>query len=264
MGGSSLAIYSQGGASGEMFSDLLREEGVIVDPVMGTNSTRENFILVEEDTNNQFRFGLPGDTLSDSEINQFLSKIESLEGCEYLIASGSLPDGVPTNIYGRIGEIAKAKGIKYIVDSSKDALQESFYHGVLLAKPNIAELRELTNKKLESIEEQEAAAKELILDGKVDILVVSLGPAGAFVVTKDLSFNVHAPAVKKKSTVGAGDCMVAGIVYQLSSGASIQDAAMFGVACGSAATLNEGANLFTKDDVYRLYDYIRSKHKHLN
>lgn len=260
MGGDSLAIYTKGGRSGELYKELLAQDGINQIAINCASPTRENFIVVEKNTNNQFRFGMPGESMQQEEIDDFLTEIENLEGCEYLIASGSLPKNVPVDIYATIGEIAKRKGIKYIVDSSEEALLKAFEEGVLLAKPNIKELRQIIGRDLETIEEQEEAAKQLIDEGKADILVVSLGPAGAFVVTKEKAFNIHAPAVRKRSTVGAGDSMVAGIILKLSQGASIEEATMYGVASGSAATLNSGTDLCKVDDVERLYEYIVSKH----
>lgn len=263
LGGDSTAIYSKGGAVGEKFEAILADVGIKQIPISCTSSTRENFIVVEDSTNNQFRFGMPGESLEPQEVEDFLKKIEQLEGCEYLVASGSLPKNVQVDIYARIGEIAKKKGIKYIVDSSEEALLKAFESGVLLAKPNIKELEQIIGKDLDDAQDREIAAREIISDGRAEIIVVSLGPAGAFVVTKDRSFNVNAPSVKKKSTVGAGDSMVAGIVLKLSQGKSIEEAVMYGVACGSGATLNEGTGLCKKEDVDRLFSYITSKHSHL-
>lgn len=263
LGDNSTAIYAKGGSVGENFERILNESGIQQIPVLCKSVTRENFIVVDDSTNSQYRFGMPGESLSEEEVESFLNKIEALEGCEYLVASGSLPKNVKVDIYARIGAIAKRKGIKYIVDSSEEALLKAFESGVLLAKPNIKELEQIIGKDLDDAGDLENAAREIITDGRAEIIVVSLGPAGAFVVTKSKSFNVNAPAVKKKSTVGAGDSMVAGIVLKLSQNKSIEEAVMYGVACGTGATLNEGTGLCKKDDVERLFSYIKNKHQSL-
>jgi 6-phosphofructokinase 2 len=79
-------------------------------------------------------------------------------------------------------------------------------------------------------------------------------------VTEDRRYFAEAPPVVKRSTVGAGDSMVAGITYQLQRGASLREALQFGVACGSAATMNEGSQLFKAEDARRLYEIVRQKH----
>ena len=127
---------------------------------------------------------------------------------------------------------------------------------IFLCKPNIGELGEIVGSELETIEQQEKAAMDIINSGKVEILVVSLGGAGAFMASKEGIIHVAAPPVEKKSTVGAGDSMVAGMVLSLSRGNSLTNVLKFGVACGTAATMNSGTELCKKDDVDRLYEQL--------
>jgi 6-phosphofructokinase 2 len=263
LGADSLAIYAKGGPSGHVIKHLLEKDGIKQHTIETLAPTRENFILVETSTNNQFRFGMPGEIMTEAEVKEFVDYIENLEGCEYLIASGSLPNNIPLNIYATIGEIAKRKKIKYIVDSTKEALDAAFDEGVLLAKPNIAELSEFVGRELNTKEEQIEAAHDLINKGKVEILVISLGPDGALIVTKDKHFTVKPPKTEKKSTVGAGDSMVAGLIYKLSNGASIEEAAMYAVSSGTAATMNVGTELCKKEDVEWLFGEIKKTHAHL-
>ena len=103
------------------------------------------------------------------------------------------------------------------------------------------------------------AALEVIEKGYCEIVVVSVGPLGAMLVTKESFEMVSAPAVKKTSTVGAGDSMVAGMVWMLEQGKSLSEMVRFGIACGTAATMNSGTRLFKPEDFYRLYDWINNK-----
>ena len=107
-----------------------------------------------------------------------------------------------------------------------------------------------------SKEEVGGAAQQIIRDGYAQIIAVSMGPDGAWLITKDERHFAAAPEVEKRSTVGAGDSMVAGIVYMLQQNRSLQQAIAFGVACGSAATMNEGTQLFKKHDAEKLFDLI--------
>jgi 6-phosphofructokinase 2 len=107
------------------------------------------------------------------------------------------------------------------------------------------------------ITEVPAAAQQAIADGFAEIIVVSMGPRGAWLVTRDASYFAEAPSVEKKSTVGAGDSMVAGITYYLQKGKSLPEAIRFGVACGSAATMNDGTQLFNKADAERLFELVK-------
>ena len=109
------------------------------------------------------------------------------------------------------------------------------------------------------MEEVHEAAQQIIAKGGAEIVVVSLGPQGAVLVTKDNYEFVPAPNVVKKSTVGAGDSMVGGMVWALSQHKSLKEVIRWGVACGSAATMNEGTQLFKREDAQRLFDWLKDK-----
>ena len=100
---------------------------------------------------------------------------------------------------------------------------------------------------------------ELVNNGKCEIVVVSMGPSGAVLISKRGSYRANAPDVKIKSTVGAGDSMVAGIVYSLANGNNLKEVLRYGIACGTAATLNPGTQLSHPDDVKQLLKLIEVK-----
>lgn len=128
--------------------------------------------------------------------------------------------------------------------------------GVFLLKPNLNELSKLVGKEKLELNEVDDAAMEVISSGKCKVIVVSLGPSGALFVTKNGYEHVPAPNVKKLTTVGAGDSMVAGMTWMLSQGKTWREMVRFGVACGTAATMNTGTQLFNTENVYQLYDWI--------
>jgi 6-phosphofructokinase 2 len=94
---------------------------------------------------------------------------------------------------------------------------------------------------------------QVLSSNRCEVLVVSMGPSGAMVATKEIFKSIPAPVVKKLSTVGAGDSMVAGMVWMLEQGKSVTEAVGFGIACGSAATISKGTKLFRKQDADRLF-----------
>jgi 6-phosphofructokinase 2 len=146
-----------------------------------------------------------------------------------------------------------------IIDTSGEALQKALEAGVYLVKPNVGELAKLIGVAKLEMEEVEQAAKKLIEKGNAEIVVVSLGPQGAVLVTQDLTEFIPAPHVVKKSTVGAGDSMVGAMVWALSQNKSLKEVVQWGVACGSAATMNEGTQLFKKEDAQRLFEWLQKK-----
>jgi 6-phosphofructokinase 2 len=253
LNGRSLAIYPAGGHSGIFLKDLLQKENIESIVIDTSENTRENFIVFDEATNNQYRFCMPGPVLPEREWRQILEKIESLNGAEYIIASGSLPPGVPEDFFGQVAAIAKNKKAKLILDTSGAPLKNSLKNGVYLWKPNLGELGSIAGSEILTTESALTTARNIIRDGMVEIIVISLGAAGAMLVTKNSHERFHTPVVTRKSTVGAGDSMVAGIVLSLSSGRTLTDAVKFGIACGTAATMNPGTELCKPDDVEILY-----------
>lgn len=256
LGGEATAIFPSGGYTGKFFNHLLEKENVPCVIIESTNETRENIIVLDESTNNQYRFGMPGTELSENEWKQCLQAVENINDPGFIIASGSLPPGVPLDIYGQLAKIAKAKNAKYIVDTSGEALKQAADKGVYLLKPNLGELSTLAGTQKIDIENVEEIAKEVIRKKNCEIIVVSLGAAGALLVTATKTYKAIAPEVNRKSTVGAGDSMVAGIVYSLSGGKNLEQALQYGVACGTAATMNTGTELCKKKDADFLYTLI--------
>ena len=256
LGGEATAVYFAGGYSGKFFKQLLDKEKIDSIVIEISKHTRENLIVLDQAANLHYRFGMPGPVIEEAEWQQLLRSVEQIEDAAFIVASGSVPAGVPTDIFARIAAIAKRKHIKCIVDTSGEAMQLAANEGVYLLKPNIGELSALVGKEEINAEMAESLARQLISKGSCEVLLVSMGPAGALLVAKDLATRIIAPAVKKRSTVGAGDSMVAGVVWALSKGMTIQDAARYGVACGTAATMNPGTELCRQQDAEQLFALI--------
>lgn len=260
LGGESLALFPSGGANGKQLEQILLMENIKYKSIPIEAETRESFTVSELSTNAQYRFVVPGSKLSAEEIELCLSTISSLKPLpSMIVASGSLPPGVPDDFFARLAVMSKQKGIKLIVDTSGTPLRLAAQEGVYLLKPNLSELGSLVGTGYLQLDEVDDAALEVIEKGHCEIVVVSMGPLGAMLVTKESYEMVSAPTVKKLSTVGAGDSMVAGMAWMLEQGKSLSEVVHFGVACGTAATMNSGTQLFKPEDVYRLYDWINNK-----
>lgn len=251
----SVALFPAGGNNGNMLCHMLKQEGILFHAVDTKVETRENWIMLETSTNNQFRFTFPGREVMEETITTLLDQIRSFAPT-FVVASGSLPPGLPDYFYGLIVKNATAVGAKCIVDTSGPALQALKGKHAYLIKPNIGELCKMLNVDWLDKADVPNAAQQAIADGFAEIIVVSMGPNGAWMVSKDQQHFVTAPLVEKKSTVGAGDSMVAGITYSLQKNMPLRDAIRFGVACGSAATMNDGTQLFKKADAEKLFAII--------
>ena len=259
LGGSSLCMYMAGGPTGNHLRDILIDLDILqqVTPIEGW--VRENISVTDTMNNQQYRFGMPGPMINESEWKKTLEQLDVLltEG-DYLVASGSLCPGMPDDFFAQVSQIAQKKKTKFILDTSGDALLKGAQAGVYLLKPNLGELATLCGKQTISFMELESVSKTFLENNPCEVLVVSLGAQGAMMVTEDSVEYIAAPIVYQKSTIGAGDSMVAGMVLSLAKGESLSKMAQYGVACGTAATMTSGTQLCKKKDVEGLYEWIET------
>ena len=258
LGGKSLAVFTSGGSAGMKIKELLDKDSIQYETIETQSWTRESFVAVDDNTNSQYRFSFPGTPITPIEKDKIIKNIERLKS-KFLVISGSLSEDLPLNFYQQIADLGKKSGSKIIVDTSGDALKKVLETGVYLIKPNVGELAKLIGVEKLEMEEVKEAARQIITKGGAEIVVVSLGPQGAVLVTKDSYDFVPAPNVLKKSTVGAGDSMVGAMVWALSQNKSLKEVVQWGVACGSAATMNEGTQLFKLNDAQRLFEWLKGK-----
>ena len=289
LGADSLALLMAGGPTGEILRGLLEEEGVRHNTLETREWTRENLMVREEgEGDHQYRFDMPGPRLSEGEWKACLRELEALNPTpDYLVASGSLPPGAPSDLYARVGEVARDLGARFVLDSSGEALEDGLGSHTFLVKPNLRELAALTGRRMagpgedrpagsgirEAGEEGEAhgdvqerdgdpgayegaqseAARKLIQEGRAEVVMVSMGSAGALLVTRDESRKISTPTVPIRSRVGAGDSTVAGLVLGLAWGMDLATAARLGVATGAAAVMTPGSELCRREDAEALF-----------
>lgn len=259
LGGSSEAVYLSGGYTGKHFEELLIKEGVVSVALPIKGDTRENFVVVDESANKQYRFGMEGPETTETEWQQALQYISAQPEIAYIVASGSLPPGVPSNVFAQLAVIAKQKNARLIVDTSGAALKDAVDEGLFLIKPNLEELSSLSGKEKLAKDEILAAARSIIQSGGCEVMVVSMGKDGAMLITKDIQLEVKPPNVTVHSTVGAGDSMVGGMLMALSKEWSLEDVLYYGIAAGTAATMNHGTELCKKQDTERLFAKMKEQ-----
>lgn len=256
LGGTSTAVFPAGGHNGARLRELLSQAGIATDVVEIVNETRESYAVRETSTNHQYRFTPPGAALGLAEAEACLKRVADLRP-EWLVASGSLPPGLPETYYERIAQLAKEIGAKFILDTSGAALKAAADEGLYLLKPNLAELSALSGVSKLEMNQVDDAALAIINKGMCEVVVVSLGARGALLATAAGFEHIPAPTVEKRTTVGAGDSMVAGMVWALSQQKTLREMAQWGVACGTAATMGAGTELFHAEDVTRLLQWIQ-------
>ncbi len=134
--GESFCVFTSGGPIGSMLEELVQKEAITFEAVKTANWTRESFVAVDDNTNSQYRFGFSGSAISDEEQKEIMATIQEIKP-KYLVLSGSLNEGLPTDYYKNIADLAKQSGSKVIVDTSGEALQKVLETGVYLIKPNV-------------------------------------------------------------------------------------------------------------------------------
>ncbi|WP_128923875.1 1-phosphofructokinase family hexose kinase [Bradyrhizobium guangxiense] len=253
LGGNATALFPVGGLTGDLLRQLLDREGVesLTFPIAG--EPRQDFFVSEISTGQPYRFILPGPPLADSEWQRCLAMLSAIEPFpRFVVASGSLPGGVPDDFYARVASIVRRRGARMILDTSGPALVAAVAEGVELVKPNLREMRELVGREPSDAAEWEAAARTLVRSGKAATVALTMGHLGAALVTSDRVLRARPLAITPVSAVGAGDSFLGALVHGLASGAGLEHCFRQAVAAGAAALLNPGTELCRPDDVKRL------------
>lgn len=243
-GGATLAVLPVGGAHGRMMTELLQATGVPVLTVPIAESIRANVAIVEPGGATT-KVNEPGPLLTADEVVAFLhavrDAVRTAPGA-WIVGCGSLPGGVAGDFYADLVRLAHESGCRAAIDTSGAPLSAAVPAGPDLIKPNRVELGELVGADLGTIGEVVDAARDLIAGGIGEVLV-SLGRDGALLVTAEDVVHASAQVERPVSTVGAGDCTLAGHLLALDRGAGSTDALAQAVAFGAAAVALPGTEV---------------------
>lgn len=257
MGGQTIAYGFIGGDEGRTLEVKLDEEGVPFSFTPIEQETRVNFIIADTRASQQTIINAPGPHISKRELERFLKKLRGIyPSPELMVASGSVPPGVPFDIYYTIVQEAEGRRVRTILDSAGQWLEEGIKAKPYLIKPNIREAEELLKTELSTEEAITKAVLNLIEMG-VEIAVISRGKDGIIAAAKDGVFKAVPPPVKVRSAVGAGDCTIAGLALKLAWGEPLIEACRLAVAMGTAAVLTPGTELAHRADVEKLLPQIK-------
>nr|WP_246565640.1 1-phosphofructokinase [Tissierella carlieri] len=240
--------------------------GDYIDKGLNNMDISHRFIKIDEETRsclavicsdgNQMEILERGPSISEDEIAEFLNLYEKLlEKADIICASGSIPYGVPLEIYGDMINLAKKKDKKFILDTSGEALRFGIDAGPYLVKPNKKELEDLTGIKIDSNEQLIRAAKDLSNED-IEIVVVSLGEEGAMAVHKDDVYKVIIPSIRALNPIGSGDSMIAGFAVAINRNYDFETMLKVGAACGTANAMESETGKVNKNNVDRIMEKI--------
>ena len=244
-GASTVAVLPEGGPEGRLMAALLDDAGVARRGVPIRESVRLNITAVEPDGTTT-KLNEPGPHLDEGEIRALLAAVGSAvgaaEGPVWVVGCGSLPPGAPVDLLARLVGSAREAGARVAVDTSGDPLRPAVDARPDLIKPNRVELEELVGAELLTLGAVIDAAGDLVAGG-VGAVAVSLGRDGAVLVDREGATHAVATIGAPRSTVGAGDCLLAGLLHDLSVGRPAADALHTGVLWGAAAVTLPGSRV---------------------
>jgi 1-phosphofructokinase len=232
----SRALGFLGGFTGDYIEEFLTSHGINTDFVKVDEDTRINIKLKSE---NETEINAKGPNITEENFEALKGKIRELTSEDILVLAGSIPSTMPESTYEELVKLCNENGTKFIVDAEGELLKKVLPLTPFLIKPNHHELGDLFNTVINSCEEVIPYGRELIKQGAQNV-IVSLADKGAVLINKDLALIATSPKGDVKSSVGAGDSMVAGFIATYEKTKSIEEAFRFSVAAGSATAFSIG------------------------
>jgi 1-phosphofructokinase family hexose kinase len=257
MGADSTAVGFLGGRAGELLQDGLQSLGIGTDFVWVPGETRTNVSIVTQSHDHYIKVNEKGPLVDAGKQEELLDKIDSLaKPRDWWVLAGSLPPGVPEDLYARIVNVLNKHRAHAILDTGGESLRLGCAEKPYLVKPNAEEAHILTGFPMDTSSEIATAAAEICNIGAQNV-VVSMGKAGALLHTSDGTWLTHPPTIKEKNPIGAGDSMVGGLVWALTQGIVLKEALGWGVASGAATASLPGTEVGTRLLIEELYSEVR-------
>ncbi|MBP6343980.1 MAG: 1-phosphofructokinase [Candidatus Omnitrophica bacterium] len=258
LGGKTKAFGVIGGHTGEMVKDLLLQRSIPHDFCQVDGETRTNLIINDRSTGAQTRINPPGPRLRADDVKRLLGLIERASPRpSYWAICGSLPPGVPDNIYQRLIAYLQKRGERCVLDSDDQQLKLGLKAKPFMIKPNVFELERLLGRACKNREQILKAGRQLT--AHAEVVAITLAEKGAYIVTKNDAWHLPALDVKVKSDVGAGDSFIGGFLWALDAGKDLHEASRWAVAAATGSIMREGTAQCQRRDVNRLIKQVTLK-----
>ncbi len=245
-----------GGMTGQRLAAGLASLGIATDFVTIAGETRTNIIITETTTGHYIKVNESGPTVRPDEIAQFMDKVRQRAAPgDIWTLCGSLPPGVPDDFYAQLGEILRPRGVRVLLDAGGAALRLGVEARPFLVKPNAEEAAAFVGHPVTNRDDALRAAR-VFLERGVTQVALSLGADGLLLATGEVTVFAVPPAVPVKNVTGAGDALLAGLVYALERGDLLAEQARWGVAAGTASAMHEGVGVVTRATVEQVYAQI--------
>jgi 1-phosphofructokinase len=236
-----IALGFLAGANGRWVADTLAAMGIPCDFVWVPGETRVNLKIKDPLTGTETEINEPGFQVPADHVQALLRKVEEQAGqCSVMVFSGSLPPGVPLEIYAELIRIARSRGAQTILDTAGAALKYGIAAGPDLIKPNRAEAEDVLETRIDGEAALVGAARRFLELG-ARVVVLSLGADGALAVSGRERWRAWSSPVAASSSIGAGDAMVAALAFAMTRGLALPDALRLATAAGAASAATNGS-----------------------
>ena len=255
--GTALGVIA--GTNGRWIKERLKEKRIKHSFLEISGENRAIYNILERKTGRIYRFNESGPEINRKDLSRLKKHILSYpyrKGSFFTIC-GSAPPGIPADFYAILIAGLKKKGLTVVLDSDNRFLVEGVKSFPDIIKPNLFELSRLTGRKVSGKKTDILHSARVIIKRGVKTVIVSLGSEGALAVTEKESFQARPPALKMRSTIGAGDALLAGLLAELSRGKNLTDALRMGVAAGSASVLYPGTSFAPPAKIRKIYRRVR-------
>ncbi len=254
------ALGLTAGYQGQVIRDQLEKMGINSAMIEAAGETRVNLKMVDESTKQTTELNEPGFTVDEVLLEQFRDMFKSKAAeASIIVLGGSLPPGTPPDYYRSLIESAREQGIRTILDADGEALALGIEAAPFAIKPNIHELEALLGETFDSMEQIIGAARTLI-DRGIEYVLVSMGAEGSLLVSKSEAVRASPFPITPVSTVGAGDSMVAAMVYSFLEGKSVEETARWTSAAGTITASKPGTQVCTIHEVKQSLQLVTLTH----
>ena len=244
-----------GGKSGEFIGEKLKDYGINQDFVRVAGETRSCLAIITDD-GAQTEILEPGPVISAEEQEAFMAKYrELLAKASVVVASGSMPQGLPKDFYARLIAMAKEERKPFLLDTSGEALVKGMAAKPYFIKPNTDEIRAIRGTDIASDEDVIREVQRFMAEG-IKLPVVSLGARGSIAGYNQHVYRITVPKIQCKNPVGSGDSFVAGVAVGLERGMSVEDILSLGAACGTANAMEDESGFVRREIVDDLFNKI--------
>ena len=252
LGRESMATGLAPGTLGRFVEHSLLELGILCDFVHTRGQTRTNLTVMDESTHETTLFSYRGPEIDPRHLHTLETRLRRYLGPnDWLVIAGSIPPPIEPDAYPRLLNLAHQSGSHTVLDADAEALAAGLTGRPEIVKTNHHEAERLLGRSLVSDELLLGAADEMRAAGAATAIITA-GGRGAVMVSEAAAWWCRSPETTVVSSVGAGDALLAGLLYQLEDGKGIEEALRWGVAAGAATCLQPGTQLCKQEDVLRL------------